>query len=254
MTRIALLAAGCAVLALAACDHPDAKRQHQARALKVVTTLDCPDRQGALNRVSTAADGQSCVYAGDGSEVTLKIVKLENGDAAASLAAIESELRALVPKVQVDHAAMEKAAGSGESVDINLPGVRIRANDAGADIKAGGAVINASDEGAEVRVSRNIEGDGSGKSERARRRNAEEGVMAMLILANDKNEGDFKMVGYNARGPKDGPLVVGVVKAKNSAEMKDGERDGGELFEDVDNLIRHNVGGRGFHGVHLGVD
>lgn len=255
MTRIALLAAGCAVLALAACDHPDAKRQHQARILKTVTTLDCPDKQGALTRVSTAADGQSCVYAGDESEVTLKIVKLENGDAGKSLAAIETELRALVPKTEVDQAAMDKATDAGgESVDINLPGIRIRANDAGADIKAGGAIINASEEGAEVRVSRNVEiGGDTVKSERVRRRDAEQGVMAMLILANEKNDGDFKVVGYNARGPRGGPLVVGVVKARNRTDGKDGDREG-DLFEDVDDLIRHNVGGRGHSNLHLGVD
>lgn len=247
MNRIALLAAGCAVLALAACDHPDAKRQKAEHALKVVSKLDCPDKQGSLTRVSAAADGLSCVYSADGAEVTLKLVKLTNGDAGAALAPIEADLRTLMPGVKTPSGDPQPTPG-GESVDIKLPGVTIKANDNGAKIEAGGAQINADDDGAEVRVSRNVEVDGKRVESEVhrRRRGGDDAVMAKFILASDKAAGEWGVVGYSARGPKGGPLVVGTVKAKEDP-TRDNERD--TLFEDVEKLIRHNVGGRGGHAM-----
>lgn len=241
MNRIALLAAGCAVLALAACDHPDAKRQKAEHALKVVSKLDCPDKQGGLTRVSAAADGLSCVYSADGAEVTLKLVKLTDGDAAAALAPIEADLRTLMPGVKTP-SGDPKPSASGENVDIQLPGISIKANDGGAKIEAGGAQINADDDGAEVRVSRNVEVNGKRVESEVhrRRRGGDDAVMAKFILASDKAAGEWGVVGYSARGPKGGPLVVGTLKAKE----RDGEQDRDNLFEDVEKLIRHNVGGR----------
>eukprot|EP01035_Chromulina_nebulosa_P034789 gene34789-46727_t len=119
MNRIALLAAGCAVLALAACDHPDAARQRKAQALKVVSKLDCPETQGRLKRLSAAPDGLSCNYGADGVEVTLTLVQLVNGGAAAALSPIEAELRALMPKAEP--AAVADAGASAGKDDEDRP-------------------------------------------------------------------------------------------------------------------------------------
>jgi len=45
------------------------------------------------------------------------------------------------------------------------------------------------------------------------------------------------VVGYEARGPKGGPIAVATVKAK--------DRDAGDhdVFKDMKALVRHNVGG-----------
>ena len=43
-------------------------------------------------------------------------------------------------------------------------------------------------------------------------------------------------VGYDARGPKAGPLAIAVVKAKGD----DGNDD---VFDDAKALVKHNVGG-----------
>lgn len=252
MNRIALLAAGCAALALAACDHPDAARQRAARALKVVSKLDCPETQGTLKRVSVAPDGLSCGYSADGVEVTLKLVRLDGGSAAKALAPIESDLRALMPKPASD-AATAKAEASGEdSVDIRLPGVTIKAGDSSADIDVGGddgARINANDDGAVVRVQRNVEIDGKTvESEVHRRRHRDDGVYSRFILASDKGAGDWSVVGYEARGPRGGPLVVATLKAKRGHKSDD------DSFSDADALVRHNVGGRKTGGIVIGAD
>jgi hypothetical protein len=62
-------------------------------------------------------------------------------------------------------------------------------------------------------------------------------VRATLILASDKATSGYRVVGYEARGPKGGPLAVAVVKAKG--------RDGSDhdIFEDMKTLVRRNVGG-----------
>jgi hypothetical protein len=159
----------------------------------------------------------------------------------------------------------------GESARINLPGIHIDAHDKGADIKIGGLTINANDGSAEVKVAKNVtisdgdttkevrertsggnsnvsvktsddeEGDidihaNEGEAQ-IRQRKRGDGVRATLILASDKATSGYRVVGYEARGPKGGPLAVATVKAKG--------RDGSDhdVFEDMKTLVRHNVGG-----------
>lgn len=266
MNRIALLAAGCAALALAACDHPDAARQRKAAELKVVTKLDCPETQGQLTRKEVAADGKSCLYtSADGAEVKLTIVPLNGGKPAAALAPIDAELSALIPPGKVPAAEGDAQAdsetkvvadangvavsakgdrGSNEDVEINLPGVHIKTEGENATVKvAGGVDINASEDGrAEIRANRNVTETTDSKDPR---KNA---ISARYILTNDDHGGEYRVVGYEARGPKGGPLVVGTVKIK-----REGGADSDELFDDISDLIRHNVGGKK-HGSHIIVD
>jgi hypothetical protein len=245
MNRIALLAAGCATLALAGCDHPDAARQREARALKVISKLDCPETQGHLKRVSVAPDGLSCAYGADGVEVTLKLVSLVGGDAVKGLEPVEAELRALMPAKAADPA----ASSDQEEVDIDVPGVKIKAGDAGAQIRVGGATIDANDDNAEIRVQHNVTVDGKRVETSSRRHRGDDGVYSQLILANDKPApSGWSVVGYEARGPLSGPLVVATLKAKRS------EHSDSNSFKDVDALVRHNVGGRRKHGITIGAD
>ena len=258
MNRIALLAAGCAALTLAACDHPDAARQRQVRALKVISRLDCPETQGKLKRTAAAADGLTCDYAADGVEVTLKLVRLENGDAAKALSPIESDLRALMPQAGPGAAATAASADAKASsgvkaegdVDIRLPGVTIRAGDSAANISVGGdegAQINADDDGAEIRIQRNVEVNGAKvEHEGRRRRHGDDGVYSRFILASDKATDGWSVVGYEARGPRGGPLVVATLKARRGHDSND------DSFADVNALVRHNVGGRRNTGVVIG--
>lgn len=228
MNRPLLLLAGVAVLALGACDHPDAARQREANALKAVNKLDCPERQGALKRSTAASDGLSCVYTSDRAEVTLRVIQVGDGSPSDALAPIEAELKTILPDVKTT-----PPASDTEEVDIRLPGVRIQAGEAGAKVRAPGVEVNAVDGGgAEVRATRNFTATLSGDKGRG------EGVSARYILASDTAVGEWKVVGYDARGPIGGPLVVGVVKVRD----KEGQHD--DVFEDVADLVRHNVGGR----------
>jgi hypothetical protein len=77
VSALALGAAGCA---------PHIDYAHK-------TALDCPDRQGELTRTGISADHKSCTYrASEGAEVTLQLTPVANGDAGATLSAIEASL------------------------------------------------------------------------------------------------------------------------------------------------------------------
>jgi hypothetical protein len=267
MRNLTWLAAAASLAALGACSPKAEIRQHnrpmrmgQHQPLRAISRLDCPDRQGELKRLSAAADGQACVYTGQNAEVTLRLVALNGGDAEAALAPIEADLKTLMPAMRTP-APPSPPGGSGrESARIRLPGIKIDAHDKGADIRIGGLTINANDGSAEVKVAKNVNsraGDGqstvSVKASDAdegdidihanddgaqiRQRKRGDGVRATLILASDKAASGYRVAGYEARGPKGGPLAVAVVKAR--------DRDGSDhdVFEDMKTLVRRNVGG-----------
>lgn len=225
--------------------------------LRVVTRLDCPERQNGLTRVEVAPDGRSCLYQAADAEVSLRLAAFERDDAEAALAPIETELKSLMPQLR------PASAGGGttdkSAARIHLPGLSIDARDEGADIRIGGMTIKADDGAAQVRVTKNVterDGDraavvsasdaGDGNVDiRAddqgavvrHRQKADDGVRATLVLASDKAPAGYHLAGYEARGPKGGPLVVAVVKAKRR------DTDDGALFKAMKALVRHNVGG-----------
>lgn len=243
MNRLILLAA--AALTLAACDRAVTRTETETEvdggaALRTVSKLDCPDKQGDLTLVSTAADGKGCAYATDGAEVTLRLVALENGDARAALDPIEAELKGLIPPPQ-------KTAGATASVDedgdnsgkaeINFPGLHIRADDEGADVRIGNIKIDADDEGAKVQVGAETTVNANDEGAEIRTAKAGDEVRSTYILASDKGAGGYHVVGYEARGPKAGPIVVAVVKAQRD------DRSQHDLFDDMKDLVKRNVGG-----------
>ena len=93
-----MTAVGCGALILmvGACESRAEYRARKAEreALKVVSKLDCPETQGNLKRTAAAADGLSCDYAGDGTEVTLRLVAVSN-DPSKALEPIEAEVKGL---------------------------------------------------------------------------------------------------------------------------------------------------------------
>src|SRR5665811_2322034 len=67
--------------------------------MTVAATLNCPDEQGRLTRVSASADGHTCVYRGEqGDDVTLTLVALNGQTPQMALQPLESQLRAMAPK------------------------------------------------------------------------------------------------------------------------------------------------------------
>ncbi|MBX3481186.1 MAG: hypothetical protein KF842_12365 [Caulobacter sp.] len=165
-------------------------------------------------------------------------------------AAVTTKKRVRLPGVTVE-------AEEGDGVDranVKLPGVTIKADGDRAHIKVAGIEINADDTSNEVRITRerwredseddfdidtsgeDISVNGGGISIGGRRKS---GYRSTFIKSDDHTNAPYSAVGYEARGPRSGPLVVAVVKSK--ADKKSGQSDG--LFKDAAALVKHNVGG-----------
>jgi hypothetical protein len=264
MTRTCLiLLTGAAVATLGACGRDWTSNGEPMHPMRAVSQLQCPDHEGSLTRVRVAPDGLSCDYAGPrGTEVVLKLIKPANGDSTAVLDDLDSQMKALMPEVQgkvdqgeaelraEDSAPSGSSAGSRDRVDINLPGFHIHTHGDHAVVRLPGVNIDADDD---------KHGDGDGGSSHAGNahvtvggglvdvrahnyaaiihvRSPGPGVRAGYRLV-DKTPSPqgWRMAGYDAHGPAGGPLVVAVVKSKDSEEDP--------LFHDAQRLVRTNVGG-----------
>lgn len=208
-----LIAALAVLPALAAC-----------QPAKPITRLDCPQTSGQLTRVSAAADGRSCLYSGAGGlQMSMALTKVASSPAAA-LEPIEADLR-------------KKAGAAAQgpivaNTAVDLPGLHVRANgeDEQAEIKVGPMTIQADDGGAEVRSSRDVRLKGQSLSP------ARNGHRASFMLAGDQVKNGYRAVGYEAAGPRTGPLVVASFTATTDAI------DHLDLKEDIEHLVRENAG------------
>ncbi|HYC98126.1 methyltransferase type 11 [Brevundimonas sp.] len=247
-------------------DNPDAKG-----ALKVVETLQCPRTMGSLTRKGSAsAEGTICTYAGPrGAEVSLHLVKLDGAPAADVLKAFEdrlstslpqavAQLRAAADKGAADAAAAaaKDAATTADRASVRAPGVDIQAEGDDATVRMPGLHIESRGDEASVRIggfhidssdgegSANIEvsQDGDNVSVQAHQDAAEIRTSAgrgatrasWILTDNRPSEAGWRLVGYEARGPAGGPIVVATVRSR--------DRDRGSVFEDAKDLVALNVG------------
>lgn len=238
-------------------------------ALKVVETLQCPQTMGSLTRKGSAtAEGTVCSYAGPrGAEVSLHLVKLDGATPAEALKAFEDRLGAALPQAvaQLKASAAEEAgtavatgdpAATGDRASVRAPGVDIEAQGDDASVRLPGLHIESKGDTASVRIGGfhidasdgegavNIEGSegGDNVSVQAHQDAAEirtssggDATRASWILTDNRpSEAGWRLVGYEARGPAGGPLVVATVRSR--------DRERGRVFEDAKDLVALNVG------------
>lgn len=239
--------------------------------LRVVDTLQCPQTHEVLTRRGgPAADGQSCEYTGPrGSQVTLRLVTLD-GEGLAALDALEAEVQAILPaameRVGGANAAAAADAGanasasasasaeSGESVAVQVPGVTIEAEGENATVRIPGISIDTDGGQSSVRIGGfNIRSDETGdhvdirtdseavriraheEAAEIRTRDTSDGIRATYILVDERGSDlGWRLVGYEARGPEGGPVVVAVVRSKDRHED--------EIFDAAKSLVALNVG------------
>lgn len=195
----AVSAVALSALALGACD---GDRQMSIRSdgggrggvLKAATQLECPEHQGPLTRTRTAPDGLSCVYAGPkGAEVTLRLVKLDDGGAAAVLTPLEAELNRLMPgvadkiakaRVEERKAEAEARVAEAESRKAELAALKAEAESERAEALAERAAALA-------------EGDAAAAEAAAQR--AQRAADAVKARAEDEERVTVSMPGMNVR-------------------------------------------------------
>ena len=258
----ALLATSAVALSLAACA---AQSDRAPRA-----TLDCPQEEQGLKRVSAAPDGKSCRYAAsDGAEIELRLVPVAVS-AEATLAGVESELRKALAapgpattsaeapdaaKGAADEAARVRAqaeADAATSVSVSGArdgkdwGVRVAEGDGDhARVDLPGIHVDARDEAAQVRIGPlHVDASEDGAEIRMVRKvrlkgeslsRERRGVSAMLLLTGQDSPAGYGYVGYEAGGPAKGPLAVALVKGHDKSDHDD-------LYDSVRKLVRRNGG------------
>ena len=123
--------------------------------------------------------------------------------------------------------------GSGkDNAHIRLPGLHIDADEStgNARVDIAGVHIDANDEDATVHVTRDVRLRGQGFS---RERN---GLRATFIAKRENLPDGYRFVGYQAAGPKTGPLTIAIVKSRDEID------DGNRLYRDIRRLVRRNGG------------
>ena len=133
------------------------------------------------------------------------------------------------------HAKIDKdghkiASGDGETTRVDLPGIHISARDDDADVRIGGIRINANGDDEPVHIIRDVRMRGEAFSRRKR------GIRATFISSTKGDASGYRFVGYEAAGPRTGPLTVAIVKAKTELDHDD------DVVHDVQRLVRRNGG------------
>ncbi|WP_312812556.1 methyltransferase type 11 [Brevundimonas sp.] len=239
-----------------------------SKALKVVSALQCPSDQGVLTRVGSASvDGQTCTYAGPrGAEIQLHLVTLNGETSSQALKRFQNELvpstggtsatvsslteedgteTATVTAPGVDIAAKGDDASvkipglniesKGDRATVRMPGMSIEADGDRAQIRIGGMVIKADDKGSTITApdgSLKIDANETGAVVQTQSRQAVRATMIHAISKPAPNA--WRVVGYEARGPSGGPIVVATFRTR--------DRDEQAILESVRELVVLNVG------------
>lgn len=271
MARPFLIPTVCALAVLAsACDNNSVRisstrtiDNDSTGVLRVVEALQCPQTLGTLTRKGSATEqGTVCTYGGPrGAEVILHLVSLSGTDSTSALRAFEDRLSASLPQAVAGIRAQNKAAATaeatasggdsasvkapgvdiqaeGDKATVRLPGISIDADGEDASVNIGGFNVEANDAGANV----DIQDGGDSVSVQAndtatvvRTAAAGDATRANWILTDNRPSVEgWRLVGYEARGPAGGPIVVVTVRSK--------DREGGDVFDDAKELVTLNVG------------
>ena len=181
-----------------------------------------------------------------------------SGDAA-ELRAAQARVDALSAQLKARERAADRAsAADGDRVNVRLPGLRVKAEGDNADVRMPGISVKAEGDRADVRVgpitikaddsrgTSNVDIDADDTqvtirshddASEVRNRRKGPGVRVTYILADETPSTlGWRAVGYEARGPENGPLVVAVVKSKEKHSDDD-------IFDDAKALVRRNAGG-----------
>jgi len=134
--------------------------------------------------------------------------------------------------VRIDKTGKHVSETGDGKTRVDLPGIHIVADDANdsANVRVGPITINAGDGGATIRMRRDVRLRGEALNPEKR------GLRATFIYTGEDLPAGYRFVGYEAGGPKAGPITVAIVKSKLEGD------DGGEIYPDVKKLVRKNGG------------
>ena len=173
-----------------------------------------------------------------GAEAARAQAEGDRAEADAARAASEAEA-ADVDRARVTGPGLDIRA-EGDDATVRMPGLHIEADGDKASVRIGGFHIDANDASGTVNIQGSDEGDTvsvQAHEDTAEIRTSASGdaTRANWILTDNRASPEgWRLVGYEARGPVGGPLVVATIRSR--------DRDRGRAFEDAKDLVTLNVG------------
>ncbi|MGC1304944.1 MAG: hypothetical protein WA840_21445 [Caulobacteraceae bacterium] len=211
--------------------------------------LECPLEVDGLTRTAQTSDGRSCQYQGPEDErIDLTLMALNGHAPNDALTGLQQDLRK-ESGLEESGGATANQVGAKDRDDqgsdharIDLPGLHLDADNGKASVRLPGISVNANDDGAQINTGwgpyKNLQIEAqNGHAEIRGGDVSEAGAKLVYLIASDQpGPGGYHTVGYEARGPASGPLVVGVFKSRR--EQHDHHR---LTSSGLDALIRLNV-------------
>ncbi len=180
------------------------------------------------SRAQAAADMAQA--AADSARVQADIAGAEAEAAADEAAGAGERASVRAPGMAID--------AEGDRARVRLPGMRIDANGDTASVRIGGFSINADDRSQSVDISSSDDSVSIQAHDDAAeiRTSAPGDATRRTYLLTDRRPADqgWRLVGYEARGPVGGPIVIATVRAK--------DRDSDGVFDSAKALVTLNVG------------
>jgi hypothetical protein len=215
-----------------------------AEVLKAFETRLSASLPAAVAQLKASADADKARMDADLARAAAADAEASAADAAAA-SADAAATRADAAAASADRASV-RAPGvaidaNGDDASVRLPGMRIETKGDQASVRIGGFHIDANDSDGSARV-RASSGGGDSLSVNAQNNAAEIRTSAAgdatrtswILSDNRETESGWRVVGFEARGPVGGPLVVATVRSKDNNR--------GRAFEDAKDLVTLNVG------------
>lgn len=207
----------------------EALKGFETRLLKAMPHTAAQMQQGQASAEADAAhaEADAARAAADGAQAAADGARAGADGAAASAG---DRVNVTAPGVRVD--------ARDDRASVRLPGIRIDADGDKASVNIGGLHINADDSDASVNVSSSQETvsiQAHDDAAQIRTRAPGDATRQTFLLTDNRpSEAGWRLVGYEARGPRGGPIVVATVRAK--------DRNSDGVFNDAKDLVTLNVG------------
>jgi hypothetical protein len=165
-----------------------------------------------------------------------------------------AQANAGVARADAEMARAESSAQSGDRATVRLPGVTVESSGEDASVRIPGMAVDTNGDKARVRIG-GFSIDASEGSQAVAISSSDESVsiqahddaaeirtrapgsstrVTYILTDNSASEAGWRLVGYEARGPQGGPIVVATVRAK--------DRNNDGVFDDAKDLVSLNVG------------
>ena len=193
-------------------------------------SADMPHTVAELRAAADAARAQS---AADSAQVQADVAAV-----AADAARVEADAAAAAADSAHVSAPGMNIDAQGDRARVRLPGMSVDADGDKASVRIGGFSINADDSSESVDISSSDESVSVQAHDDAAeiRTSAPGDATRRTYMLTDRTPADegWRLVGFEARGPAGGPIVIATVRAK--------DRDSDGVFDSAKDLVALNVG------------